>query len=141
VHVFNSGSESGSTSTAYTLGAGALASVCVREDCSSLLSGSVMYQLGLADGSSMTTQFIIYGGSLIHRVTPHFKLLAEVTSGAGKVASSSFDNISGALFSYGARFNASNIAADVGFIKPITSGGDLGILLGIPFASVSYRWQ
>jgi hypothetical protein len=140
LHVSSSG-DGGSSATAYSVGAGALVSVCVREDCSSLLSGTVSYQLGMAEDSTATTQFIIYGGSLVHRVTPHVKLLAEVTSGAGKVASNSFDNVSGVLASYGVRFNASNIAGDVGFIKPITSNGSEGLLLGIPFASVSYRWQ
>jgi hypothetical protein len=119
----------------FDVGAGVLASYCLRQDCSSLLSGSVSYQLLSASGSSEQPGGLIYGISAVHRVGRHVKLLAEVASAA---ETRSLD--SGALFNYGVRFYSGSIAGDVGFIKPIDSGDD-GFLMGLPFASVSYRWQ
>jgi hypothetical protein len=125
---------------AFTVGAGTLASFCLREDCSSLLSASATYQLVLAGGQNGEAHAIIYGGSIVHAVGSHVKLLGEVTSAAAG-AEGVFENAPGVLASYGVRFHTSNIAADVGFIKPISSDGDLGgLLLGLPFVSVSYRW-
>jgi hypothetical protein len=125
----------------YTLGAGAFASVCLREDCSSLASGSVTYQMGFARGSGSSGGYlIIYGGSIVHRVTPHVKLLLEITSAAAGGSNTETDNMPGFLAGYGVRFHTANIAADVGFVRPF--GEDSSeFLMGLPFASVSYRWQ
>ena len=46
------------------LGAGAFATACLSEDCSSLFSASATYQLGMAD-SGGNGQAVIYGGSLV----------------------------------------------------------------------------
>ena len=80
---------------------------------------------------------------MVHRVGRHVKLLGEVTSAAGGVGSTGdLDNIEGVLVGYGVRFHTDAIAADVGFLKPIATDGSTGdFLLGLPFASVSYRWQ
>jgi hypothetical protein len=127
----------------YTASAGAFASYCLREDCSSLASASATYTLGMATSADQPAYMVIYGGSIVHRVTPHVKLLGEVTSAAGGVGlAGDSENIDGVLVGYGVRFHTDNIAADVGFMKPFTGGADDGgILLGLPFASVSYRWQ
>jgi hypothetical protein len=130
-------------SNVYTVGAGAFASYCLREDCSSLASLNATYQLGIAGRGSDNTQAIIYGGSIVHRVARHVKLLGEVTSMANTtaVADSSFSNVSGALVSYGVRLHTANIASDLGFMKPISSDGSSDpFLLGLPFINVSYRW-
>jgi len=119
-----------------TAGAGTLASVCLRQDCSSLLSGSVTYQYIAEEQSSQGASGLIYGISAVHRVGRHVKLLAEVASAANL---KSPDFVDGALVSYGVRFYSGSIAGDVGFIKPVGDGG--GFVLGLPFASLSYRWQ
>src|SRR5205823_2793177 len=125
--------------SAYSLGAAVLASLCLREDCSSLLSGSFMYQL--TGSNDATAHVLVYGGSLVHRVSSHVKLLAEVTSAgvAAGGATNGYDNISGFLLSYGVRFHGTNFASDVGFVKPISnSATDGGLLTGLPFINVSY---
>ena len=134
--------DSGTTSNnAYLVGAGAFASYCLREDCSSLASLNATYQLGFSGNGGGTAQAIIYGASIVHRVAPHVKLLGEVTSmAATTVADTGFDNISGALVSYGVRLHTTKIAGDIGFIRPVGSSGSDPFLLGLPFISVSYRW-
>jgi hypothetical protein len=123
----------------YTLGAGAFASVCLRSDCSSIASGSVSYQFGMSHGND-DGYLIVYGGSIVHRVAQHFKLLLEISSAAAGGGQSATENIPGFLASYGFRFHNDNMAADVGFVRPV--GEDTGeFLMGLPFASVSYRWQ
>jgi hypothetical protein len=138
-HVFNV-TDSGAGDL-YSGGIGAFASYCLRQDCSSLLSASATYQLAIAGSSDNTAQTVIYGGSVVHRVGRHLKLLGEVTSAAGR-AGGETENIDGVLVGYGVRFHTDNIAADVGFLKPVTGGvSDGDFLVGLPFASVSYRWQ
>ena len=138
------GQEMGSSainSSAYSLGAGALTSLCLNDDCSSLLSGSLTYQIVSSSGSNNTSHFILYGGSLIQRISAHVKLLGEVTSAASGNDSNDISNSSVVLLSYGVRFYAGSIAGDIGFIKPISDNYDGGILLGLPFVNVSYRWN
>jgi hypothetical protein len=124
------------------VGAGALASVCLRSDCSSLLSGSATYQLGFASGQGdNTAHMLVYGASVVHRVGRHVKLLGELTSAAVRTQSDDFDNAPGLLASYGVRFHGNSIAGDVGFMKPlITDDSDDDFLLGLPFINLSYRW-
>jgi hypothetical protein len=130
------GSVSGSV---YFFGAGAFASYCLREDCSSLVSLNASYQVGVASVGSGTAQAVVYGGSIVHGVSRHVKLLGEITSaGAFNVDNSTFSNAPGALVSYGVRLHNSNIASDIGFIRPLFSDSDF--LLGLPFINVSYRW-
>jgi hypothetical protein len=137
-HLFDSSDVDGDL---YSGGVGAFASYCLRQDCSSLLSASATYQLTFAGSSDNVAQTVIYGGSVVHRVGRHLKLLAEVTSAVGH-AGGETENLDGVLVGYGVRFHSDNIAADVGFLKPVTGGvSDGGFLVGLPFASVSYRWQ
>ncbi len=144
VHVATGNIDSSGTTSnnAYLVGGGAFASYCLREDCSSLASLNATYQLGFSgSGGGGTAQAIIYGASIVHRVAPHVKLLGEVTSmAATTVADASFDNVSGALVSYGVRLHTTKIAGDIGFIRPVGSSGSDPFLLGLPFISVSYRW-
>ena len=125
---------------AFLVGAGAFASYCLRADCSSLASLSATYQLAL-DGGNSTSSVVVYGGSIVHRVARHAKLLGEITSAAGGTGTSNFDNVSGALASYGVRFHNANLASDIGFMKPIFTDSSDPFLLGLPFINVSYRWN
>jgi len=141
IHVFSGDSLSDTTRNAYLLGAGAFATYCLREDCASLVSVNTSYEAGLAGGN--TAHEVLFGGAIVQRLTPHVKLLGEITAGTSKVSGADdFSTIDGALVSYGVRFHTNRIASDVGFIKPISSSGDGGdFLLGLPFVSVSYRWD
>jgi hypothetical protein len=133
-HRFDNGSSD--NDDVGSLGAGALGSVCLRDDCASLLSATAMYQLTLSGGGGHA---LIYGGSLVQRLGNHVKLLGELASGAQ--VGNGFDNAPGLLINYGLRFHGESIAADVGFIKPLSSDGDSGgLLMGLPFVNVSYRW-
>ena len=131
-----------SNSSAYLFGAGAFASTCLRDDCSSLASVNVTYQFARSGDTDGTAHALVYGGSLVHRVAPHTKLLGEITSMAASDGSArGFDNVSGALLSYGVRLHTANIASDIGFMKPIFSDVNDPFVLGLPFINVSYRWN
>jgi hypothetical protein len=139
-HVF------GESADLVTLGAGGLASFCLRADCSSLLTAAATYQL-LVDasgdpGSAGTAHLLIYGASVVHRVGRHVKLLGEVTSATVRGPDDHFDNAPGVLVSYGVRFHGDSLAGDIGFMKPLSTEGEVNdaLLLGLPFISVSYRW-
>ena len=140
-HVFNSSDINGGD--VYTAGVGAFASYCLREDCSSLVSASATYQAAFPGSFSDRADMVIYGGSIVHSVGRHVKLLGEVASAAGgKIGSGDVQNIDGLLVGYGVRFHTDAIAADVGFIKPVSGGATDGdFIMGLPFVSVSYRWQ
>jgi len=45
------------------------------------------------------------------------------------------------LVGYGVRFHTDDIAADVGFLKPVIASDNDDLLIGLPFVNVSYRWQ
>ena len=140
-HVFNTSDLNGGD--VYTAGVGAFASYCLREDCSSLASVSATYQAAFPGSFSDRADMVIYGGSVVHSVGRHVKLLGEVASAAGgSVTTGNLDNIGGVLVGYGVRFHTDSIAADVGFMKPVSgSATDGGFLMGLPFVNVSYRWQ
>jgi hypothetical protein len=144
IHEFDSTSfdEEDAVGDAFVVGAGALASLCLSDDCASLLSGSATYQLGFGGDIDSRAHLLLYGASLVQRVGTHVKLLFELTSGAGKDGESAFDNAPGLLASYGVRFYSGNIAGDIGFIKPVVTDDELSdaFLLGVPFVNVSYRW-
>ncbi len=132
--------SSGNSGSVFSFGAGAYASICLRDDCSSLLTATLNYQLGWSDQGTGDAHIFLYGGSVIHRVSEHVKLLVEVTSAAAQAGSSSTENIPGFLLTYGVRFFTGSLAGDIAFVKPVGDTGDDGLLLGIPFVSISYRW-
>ncbi len=140
-HSFNEDSQGNGVSNVYLLGAGAFATYCLRDDCASLLSLNASYQSVLSGGS--TGNAVIFGGALVQRLTAHVKLLAEVTAESTKFpGSDSYSVADGVLVSYGVRFHTNRVASDVGFIKPVSFSGDSGgFLMGLPFVSVSYRWD
>ncbi len=104
------------------------------------MSVNASYQVGMTSATSGTAQAVVYGGSIVHGVTRHVKLLGEITSaGAFNVDNSDFSNAPGALVSYGVRLHNSNIASDIGFVRPMFADSDF--VMGLPFVNVSYRWQ
>ena len=135
-HLFDSAEDI--DPTVYTVGGGVFLSGCLREDCSSIASASATATKGFSNGNS-SPYAIIYGGSIVHRVSPRIKLLLEVASAAA-ASGENTENIPGFLGSYGVRFHTGSIAADVGFVRPF--GEDTGdFLMGLPFVNVSYRWD
>jgi len=131
----------GAGETLETVGGGALASVCLRDDCASLASASATYQAMFGGNETRAQHLVLYGGSLVLRLSEHVKLLGEVASAAGG-STQDFKNVDGLVVSYGVRFHTRAIAADVGFIRPMSTGdADINLLLGLPFVNVSYRWQ
>jgi hypothetical protein len=111
---------------------GGTGSLCLDAGCHSMLSATVGAMAALDDGVAAPAVF--YGLSATRRVAPRIKLLAEV-AGAALDVEDGTESLHGV--SYGVRFFAANIAADVGFVKPI--GADDPFVLGFPFLNVSYR--
>jgi len=133
-------STTGANESAGILGVGALASVCLTDDCASLASASASYDLWLGDSANASS--ILYGGSIVARAATHVKFLLEVASARGGAGADASQNLDGILASYGLRFYGGNIAGDIAFVKPILFSSDsTGILLGLPFFNFSYRWQ
>jgi len=126
--------------TLYTVSGGVFLSGCLREDCSSIVSASATATKGFANGESSSAYAIVYGGSIVHRVSPRIKLLS-VLSSAAAASGEDAQNIPGFLASYGVRFHTNSIAADIGFIRPFGDEAGDDFLMGIPFANVSYRWE
>jgi hypothetical protein len=138
-----------------SIGAGILVSVCLRSDCSSLLSGVVIYQLAFygQDYEASTGHFVAYGASVVHRVSSHVKLLGELISATAStmVGPDRFDNAPGLRVNYGLRLHGTRFACDLGFMKAVVTNteddddfllevpGD-EFLLGLPFINLSYRW-
>jgi hypothetical protein len=146
LHAGNALNDSGGTTdtNVFTLGGGGYATVCLRDDCASLVNASVNYQYATNYSHAGGAHLVIYGGALVLRATEHVKVLGELTSAAGRDSSqASFQNIDGFLFSYGLRFHTGALAADVAFVKPVQtslSSTDHWVL-GLPLVSVSYRWN
>ena len=146
LHVFGSsdpapGVDTGNNSVSvYFVGAGPQASYCLREDCSSVVSANASYDVGFANGGNGTLHAIVYGGSIVHGISRHVKLIGEVTSATAKLPDRSFDNAPGVLASYGVRLYNSRIASNIGFVRPIGSDGSPDFVLGLPFVDVAYRW-
>jgi hypothetical protein len=128
--------EGDSNDGVFAFQGGALVSLCLDgTECRSMASASVTAVTGMGEGEG--TAFI-YGAGVTAKVAKHAKLLFEATSAAG-VENGNFSNAEGAVVSYGVRFHSNEIAADVGFMKPVGDNGDDDFLLGIPFINLTYR--
>jgi hypothetical protein len=146
LHAGNALNDSGGTTdtNVVTLGMGGYATACLRDDCASVVNASVNYQYATNYNSAGGAHLVIYGGALVLRATEHVKVLGELTSAAGRDSSQrSFENIDGFLISYGVRFHTGALAADVAFVKPVQTSVSTtdNWALGLPFVSVSYRWN
>ena len=132
------GSVDGDSGTAGVVG-GAL-SYCTDESCASLVSGYVYggFSLEGEDGAVP----VAYGASLVQRLGRRVKLVVDVGSG-GVLASEDAVFAEGILLGYGLRFFTSDIAGDIGFVRPFFLGDndeDIGFILGLPVVTFSYRW-
>ena len=120
------------------LDGGIFASQCFDVDCESMLTAGAM---GIDTRSSLSTNGsgIIFGGSLLARVSQHVKIMAELNGIAGKSQDAGWSVGDAGLLWYGLRFLGGQVAGDVGFFRPVgTSASDPGVF-GYPFLSLSVR--
>jgi hypothetical protein len=128
----------------FTIGhLGVLGSLCMTDDCHSMLTASAQFIQPLSDREDTEGTAVIYSASALIKVSPHVKLMLEVAS-AGAFTDDENENLDGALVNYGVRFfSGGSIAGDIGFIKPFAfddeEGDDDDFLLGLPFVNFTYR--
>jgi hypothetical protein len=130
--------DTGGTDRALLLDGGIFASQCFGVGCESMLTAGAM---GFDTRSSLSTNGsgIIFGGSLLARVSQHVKIMAELNGFAGKDPDSGWSVGNAGLLWYGLRFFGGQVAGDVGFFRPVgTSVSDPGVI-GYPFLSLSVR--
>lgn len=118
------------------LAASGIGSACLDAGCGSLATASVT----VVKASEEDEELIIYGGSLLYKMTRRTKLMVEVAS-AALWDEGSADGANGGLLSYGVRFYSGEIAGDIAFVKPV--GEDADDLdefpMGFPFINFTYR--
>jgi hypothetical protein len=131
---FTIATESGDDATLMT--GGSTASFCLDATCHSMLSGT-LGGASAGDGG-YSDHAVFYGASLVQRIAPRAKLLVEVAGLRAKGDEDGSDSLH--VVSYGVRFFGDNIAADVGFVKPVGIDGDDDVFVtGLPFINFSYR--
>jgi hypothetical protein len=124
----------------FALGAGGALSLCITEDCGSLVSAFVYAVWFLEETDDAFP--VAFGASLLARVSRHIKLALEVGSG-GVLSRADSQLAEGVVVSYGVRFFSGNLAGDVGFVRPFVFDGDDfadELILGVPAVTFSYRW-
>lgn len=128
--------ENGDGASGAVLG-GAL-TLCIDDDCHSHVTGYLGAGFAHEDQSAVP---FVFAGSLAYRLGKHVKLLLEADS--AYVAGDINQAADGFLAWYGVRFTSNIIGVDLGFAKPICTGGtDCSIdelPMGIPFLSFTYR--
>ena len=127
----------------FTMGeVGAAASLCLDSACHSLLTGGMQIMFGINTTNSSGAFVFVPTASFIGRLGRHVKALIEVDS-AGYHANGDTQLARGALVMYGLRFYSREIAADIGFARPLCSDGCStgSLLLGVPLVTFSYRFE
>lgn len=113
---------------------GVVGSLCLDDDCNSLLSASVgLAHLFVEDEENPDGMDLTVGGvSWVQRVAPRVKLLVEV-------GRATLDPESLGYAGYGIRLYSERLAADLTFL--VDAEGDAAELfpLGVPFAALSWR--
>ena len=130
--------DGGNNASTYGGSLGGAATYCLAADCYSHVTGYLA--AAFAQGSDNSAVPFIVGGSAVFKVARRVRLVLEADSGF--VVGDINENIDGFLGWYGVRFTSRNIGVDLGFVKPIYYGeaeSDDPFLLGIPFASFTYR--
>ena len=113
---------------------GATASYCLTDDCQSLLSASVQFLTG-SERWRPTQSSSYFGASLIHRLSEHTKLVAEVTSGAELHPNPAAAG--GALPTVALRYFNHRVALDGGVMALAETGGEL---IPLPYVAGSFRF-
>jgi hypothetical protein len=113
---------------------GAAASYCLTDDCQSLVSASVQFLTG-SDRWQPVQSTSYFGASLIHRLSEHTKLVAEVTSAAELHPNPTAAG--GALSTLALRYFNHHVALDGGIMAVAATGGEL---LPLPYFAGSFRF-
>lgn len=116
---------------------GGVASLCTDESCHSTLSATISAGFDNLEDEGRVP--LIYGVSLVHKVSRRVKLLLEVDNAT--VFGDEVEPARGFLVGYGVRFFSGEIAGDVGLIKPFAEDleDDDSFPLGFPFVNFTYR--
>ncbi|MCC6998411.1 MAG: hypothetical protein IT370_27615 [Deltaproteobacteria bacterium] len=138
----DSGNSADSASAALLGGA---VSLCLDPTCASLLSGALQAGFALETDQHGVLPYLV-SVSISKTIGRRVKLLAGFDT-AGLTADGDNELADGGLLSYGLRFFSSDIAGDVGFIKPVCLSSrfegdcDGGLVMGVPWVDFSYRWN
>ncbi len=127
-------SESGSDSSVTVGNLGGAVTLCIDSDCHSHLTGYL--GAGFAQEDNSAVPFVAALGATL-RLTRRVKAVFEADTAF--IAGDINDNDNGLLVWYGVRFTSREIGVDLGFAKPLCSGCEDGLAMGIPFVSFTYR--
>ena len=130
--------------TAATLGHAA--SYCLDDECDNLLNATVIANLQMAEGAVAVLWMGGAGASV--RLARHVRLLAEFgTAGVFAFSTTSNDQVSetipGGAVTYGVRLFGGDLAADLLFVKPVSTTGafaDFPLPMGFPVVNVSVKF-
>lgn len=120
---------------AYLSTVGGTGSVCLDDGCHSMLSAT-LGAMGAAGDDADGEAAVYYGASLVQKIAPRAKLLLELAGASADLTSDASERIE--ALNYGIRFYGPNLAADVGFVRPLGLEDD-ELVMGVPFVNLSYR--
>ncbi len=131
--------DSNGNSTSETQGVvvadvGAVATLCLDDECHSHIGGFLA--AGFAREDQSAVPFLV-SASAVGRLSTHLKAVVEIDSAF--IAGDINDTSDGFLLWYGVRFTSRQIGVDLGFLKPFVGDGDDPLILGLPFISFTYR--
>lgn len=96
--------------------------------------GSYEGDVSMADGALIAIE-----GGATARVTRRFKLLVDLLLPAA-YSNGDFEVADAALFTYGMRFHGEELAADLGFIRPIGDVDTGSLVMGFPWVAFTARF-
>lgn len=97
--------------------------------------------IGSFDGDVDVADGVVIGleTGLTGRVSKRFKILVDVLLPAA-YSDGDFEVADAALFSYGVRFHGEDLAADLGFIRPLGDVDTGDLVLGLPWVAFTARF-
>jgi hypothetical protein len=105
--------------------------------------GALQFQgaMGSFEGDVDVADGVIIGleTGLTGRVSKRFKILVDVLLPAS-YSDGDFELADAALFSYGVRFHGEDLAADLGFIRPLGDVDTGKLVLGVPWVAFTARF-
>ena len=98
------------------------------------LIGSGGADVDLSDGALISLE-----GGLTARLATRFKILIDILLPAA-YTEAGFDVAEAVLFTYGVRFRGPDLAADLGFMRPIGDVDTGSLIMGVPWVAFSARF-